>query len=88
IDNINGGSGYAAYDGEHEVEFGSSTPKPVFTYESSNVMLQESKLQFRSTPGYIYSTKALSYIQSVTVVATAGSPIVYYGTTEHPTSRT
>lgn len=79
---------YAANDGDHSV---TATAGDGITmnvgYKSSNVMQSSSKMQFKSTPGYIYNTTDLGTIKSVTN-KDASNLATYYGTEEHPTSGT
>lgn len=52
IDNINSGTGYAAYDGSHTADG--------INYTSSDVMEQSSLIQFRANSGYLFNTTNFS----------------------------
>lgn len=52
IDNINSGTGYAAYNGSHTADG--------INYTSSNVMEQSSLIQFQSNSGYLFNTTNFS----------------------------
>ena len=52
IDNINGGTGYGAFDGSHTASG--------ISYTSSDVMEQSSTIQFKAGAGYMYNTTAFA----------------------------
>ncbi len=75
--NINGGSGYAAYDGDHSIGG--------MTFKSSNVMISGG-LQFKKNGGYIYNTVAFDQdIETITITAASGLT-VYVGTESNPST--
>lgn len=50
---------YASNDGENTIDG--------VKYEVSNICTQSSKIQFRSSPGYLYSKGALAYIKKIEI---------------------
>ena len=68
----NSGSGYAAYNGDHSING--------VTITSSNVMIQSSKLQFKSTPGYLYNKTAMPGSITKITLDTGANLKIYVGT--------
>ena len=54
------------FSGTYSVNDGAQTYDGV-GYNVSNICLQSSKIQFRNSPGYLYSTSALQYIQKIEI---------------------
>ncbi len=81
--NINGGSGYAAYNGNRT--FTTSGDKGL-TITSSNVMVNSKQLQFKSNEGYLYNTNSLGTISQIEVEPTTAAITVYEGGNENPTT--
>ena len=94
INNINGGSGYAAYNGSRNMD-AVCTTDPTKKYSvsltTSNVMMTSGKIQFKKNTGYLYNSTNLGTITSVSVTYAddnQGTLTTWYGTTEHPSSGT
>jgi uncharacterized repeat protein (TIGR02543 family) len=79
--NINGGSGYAAYDGNHTING--------ITIASSNVMIQSNALQFKkSVNSNVYNTTAMPGNITKITLATATNFTIYVGTSANPSTTT
>lgn len=72
FDKPNSGSGYAAYDGDHTING--------ITITSKNVMIQSAKLQFKSTPGYLYNKTAMPGSITQITIDTGANLKIYVGT--------
>lgn len=80
FDNINGGSGYAAYDGNHNIGG--------ITITSSDVMTSSGNLQIKKTSGYLYNKTAMpGDITNITLSNTTNLAI-YVGTEMNPSTTT
>ncbi len=76
----NSGSGYAAYDGNHTING--------ITIASSNVMINNSALQFKKSGGNLYNSDAMpGNITKITLATTTGFTI-YVGTKANPSTTT
>lgn len=75
--------GYAKNDGTHSTTGSNST---TLSYYTSNVCLQDGAMQFKSTPGYLYSKTSLT-LNSLTINdVTSGTFSVYGGDSENPST--
>ena len=82
---------YANNNGSHNKDAvctTDNTKKMSVSWYSNQVYQNSSVMQWQKSNGYIYNTKDLGTITSVTVNSTAGSFTTYYGTSSHPTSGT
>ena len=89
VDNINGGSGYAAYDGNrttYAVCTTDATKKMSVVWTTNNVMAQSDDIQFKKNSGYLYNKTNLGTVTNIDITSSAGGYHKWYGTTEHPTS--
>ena len=76
----NDGSGYAAYDGNHTIDG--------VTIASSNVMINNSALQFKKSGGNLYNSDEMpGNITKITLATTTGFTI-YVGTSSNPSTTT
>lgn len=78
---------YAANNGDHVSKATAEDSSQIdVTWNSNQVMLNGSDMQWQKNKGCIYNKTNLGTIQSVTVNSSTDSFTTYYGTTEHPTS--
>ena len=81
FDKAGSGSGYALYNGDHTLSG--------ITYNSSNVMIQSNKIQFKSGQGVIYSkTEFSADIVSIAIDGIDANITVYEGAEEISTGGT
>ena len=76
----NSGSGYAAYDGNHTING--------ITIASSNVMINNSALQFKKSGGNLYNSDAMPGIITKITLATTTGFTIYVGTSANPNTTT
>lgn len=91
VDNINGGSGYAAYDGDRTTNAVCTTDankKMSVVWTTSNIMQQNADMQFKKSNGYLYNKTNLGTVTNIEITSSAGGYNKWYGTTQHPTSGT
>ena len=82
--NINGGSGYAAYDGDHVITARASDASEYdVTINSTNVMISSSALQFKKSGAILYNKTDLGRIISISSISNVTAVI---GDKENPSS--
>ena len=89
VDNINGGSGYAAYDGDRTTNAVCTTDankKMSVVWTTSNIMQQNADMQFKKNSGCLFNKTNLGTVTNIEINSSAGSYSKSYGTTQHPSS--